>query len=168
MAKRASRSHVDPFDFGNNLLYLAIDNGGVSILDQGVIFRYRHSGERGLVDWILPHRNRGYFEYRRLLRFAVTTGILAVRAVRNAFAGNGDAFNNDLGGRRHLDVDGFTFRQLDRATAQTSGNMEFIDPERHLRLGTHNNRRFHSDCGRYLQSFLSFLRHQNHAPEMME
>src|SRR4029434_6416902 len=134
VAKRPPWSHVYAAHFRHDLLHFTINHRSVAVLDQGVILGDRHSRERGLPDRILPHGDRGDFEDRRLLRFAVAAWILAVRSVGDSFAGNRHAFDHYLGKSRSSHIDGFAFGQFNSRTAQPAGDMKLVDAEWNPRL----------------------------------
>ncbi len=158
---------LTPRTSGHDFFHFTIDHRGVAVFDQRVILRHGHASERGLPDRILPHGDRGHFKHRRLLGFAVAAGILAIRPVGDAFAGNRHAFDDYFGKRRNFDIDGFAFDQLHRRAAQAAGDVKFVDAERHSRLRADDDRRIDADGGGDFQTFFLFLRHQNHPAEMM-
>ena len=86
MAERAARSHVNAAHFGHDLFHFPIHHRRIAVFDQGVIFRHRHAGERGLPNRILPHGDRRNFEHGRLLGFAVAAGIFTIRPVGHSLA----------------------------------------------------------------------------------
>jgi hypothetical protein len=118
-----------------------------------MIFRHRHAGERGLPDRILPHRDRRDLEHRRLLGFAIAAGIFAVGAIGHTLAGDGHAFDDDFGGRRDFDIDGFALGQFHRRAAQAPGNVKLVDAKRHSSLGADDDGRLDADGGGDFQPF---------------
>ena len=103
------------------------------------------------------HGDGGDFQHRRLLGVAVAARILAVRPVRHAFAGDRHPFDDDLGHRRHFDVDGFALHQLDGRAAQAAGDVKFVDAVGHPRLRRDHDRGFHADRGGHRQTLAIFL-----------
>ena len=81
----------------------------------------------------------------------VEAGVIAERAFAAKFVEIHVAFEHDLAGGRHFEVDGLALHQIDRRSAEKSGDQVFLDLGRrgndgrksHRRIGADGDRDFH-------------------------
>ena len=82
-------------------------------------------------------------------------GVLAVGTLILEHIGEDFAFQHEFGLRRHLDVDGLAFDEINRLAEQRAGDVELVDLHRDFGSGGEIDRRMHADHDRDLEILLA-------------
>ena len=98
------------------------------------------------------------WKHRIIIGQRIKTRVIAERPLAAQRLGWIDvAFDDDIRVRRHFDIDGDAFDQLDAFLAQEAGEEDLIDLRRQRRGGGVDHRRIAAEADRQLQLALVFF-----------
>ena len=150
VVKYAFQRQVDVREFGNRKLHQRQEDS-FDCLAHPTIFHGRLADNRRGIDGILAMRDAGHVEDRVLVLQGVKPGVISKGTLRAQLVQMNVSFEDDFGGGRNFQVQGFAFHQLDRLLPQEPRNQVFLDigwrrhdrRKRNCRISSNCHRDFH-------------------------